>query len=470
MKDLKDILNSGREPSEVINDLKAKSVSIPSWDSLLQDYDPMNHAIMHDPNRAPVVREGAKAPEQPSRIHLGLERLLTSRLNEFTFATPVRRDYKGVESDVQTAIVNAIESIYKHARIDTENLNRGRAYYAACEFFTIWYAVKKPNSLYGFPSAYKLKCKTYSPMDGTRLYPLFDELGDLLAMSFEYKRKIKDKETWFFETYTEDKKMKWQQDYGSSSWTLVDLTDGLSIGKIPGVYQYRPRPCWNGLSHLRNELEYALSRQSDIVAYNAAPVMKVSGTILGAEEQKGVSKRVYNVENGGDIAYVAWDQSVAATQSLVNDLLNQFFMQSQMPDISFHKLMSVGNVSADTLRTLLMDAHLRIGDEKGVWIETLEREFNVILAFLAQMNTSWAKELDNISCDHIITPFTILDDAKLEERLMKINGGSPLVSHLESIQMYGHSDNPSKTKEDIDREQQAGALSTMQNAFNEATM
>lgn len=85
------------------------------------------------------------------------------------------------------------------------NYKRGLAYFASCEIFTIWYSVKKHNSLYGFESNYKLKCKTFSPMDGVRLYPIIDEYDDMQAMSFEYDKTVSDKETiTFFETFTEN--------------------------------------------------------------------------------------------------------------------------------------------------------------------------------------------------------------------------------------------------------------------------
>lgn len=101
--------------------------------------------------------------------------------------------------------------------------------------------VERPNTLYGFNSKYKLKCKTYSPMDGVRLYPLFDEWGDMIAMSFEYKKKIKDKEFTFFETYTADRHYKWKQQ-GEASWIAVTDPERIILKKIPGVYAYRPAP------------------------------------------------------------------------------------------------------------------------------------------------------------------------------------------------------------------------------------
>ena len=45
-------------------------------------------------------------------------------------------------------------------------------------------------------------------------------------------------------------------------------------------------------------------------------------------------------------------------------------MQAQMPDISFENMKSLGNIGYDSRRTLLTDAHLKIGEESGPWFYT----------------------------------------------------------------------------------------------------
>lgn len=188
------ILDSSRPIDDIINDLKEKSVCVPSWDELIKDYEPTLHAIVSDTITRKDKTKSDGTTEKASRIYIGLEKLLTKRMTEFMFSIPVKRVYHNIEdNETRQQIAKAIENIYKYARIDSENIKRGNAYFASCEVFTIWYTVENPNSLYGFQSRFKLKCKTYSPMDGVRLYPLLDELGDMIAMSFEYSKKVKDK-------------------------------------------------------------------------------------------------------------------------------------------------------------------------------------------------------------------------------------------------------------------------------------
>lgn len=463
MEDIKTILDSSRPAGDIIADLRKKSVYVPEWDALLNDYEPTLHRIVKDTNtRKDKIRQDGIV-EKASRIHIGLEKLLTRRMTEFMFAIPVRRVYHNIETNgTRQQIAKAIEGIYKYARINSENIKRGNAYFASCEVFTIWYTVERPNTLYGFPSRYKLKCKTYSPMDGVRLYPLIDELGDMQAMSFEYRKRVADEEVIFFETYTADMHYKWRQQGEDLEQVRAER---VVIQKIPGVYVWRPVPTWHGLSYLRDEIEYTLSRNSDVIAYNSAPILMVSGSIQGKED-KGEGRRVYRVENGGKVDYVSWQQAIEALKYHVSTLTGLFWSQAQMPDISFENMKSLGNIGFDARQTLLTDAHLKVGDESGAWIEAFERECSVIKAFLKQMNISWASEIDNVEVEHVITPFIQRDEDAMTDRLIKQNGGKAIKSQLQTIREAGAND-PEAVLRQIQQEEAAMAQNTIQDIFNE---
>jgi hypothetical protein len=443
MKPLHQIFESGRAADAIIKDLRMKSIVVPSWAELVKDYDPKQHKIVTDTNsRKDKTVDGHL--EKASRIYIGLEKLLCNRINEFTFGIPPKRTYSNIgDNETRKAIAKAIEAIYKNAHIDSENKKRGLAYYASCEFFTIWYSVKKPNSLYGFDSQYKLKCFTYSPMDGVILWPLFDERNDLIAMSFEYVKNMEGKPHKFFECYTAEHRYRWESGDGES-WTEISEPENLIIGKIPGAYLNRDLPVYDGLSVLREEIEYTLSRNSDIIAYNAAPVLKVVGELQG-DEAKGETRRRYRVESGGDVAYVSWDQSIESMKYHIENLVDLFFMQCQMPNISFERMVGLGSIGYDARQTVFMDAHLKIGDESGPWLEFLNRECNVIKAFLKQMKTEWAEEIDNVVVTHIITPFNQNDTKTDIDNMVKANGGKALISQKESIERAGLTDNVEET-------------------------
>lgn len=471
MPNIKDIIK-GENYGSIISELKNRSYNVIDWCDVVKDYEPQMHKIVTDKigRKDKVHKDGSI--DKAARIPIGLEKLLTKRITEFTFSIPVKRIYS-TTNEIQEQISDAIEAIYKSAHIDTENIHRGIAYYASCEIFTMWYTVQKRNTLYGFDSPYKLKCKTYSPMDLCKLYPLMDETGDMIAMSFEYERKTSNKNTiYFFETFTDEEHYKWKKSSEKGDWELESEPEKINILKIPGAYLWRIEPIFNGLQSIREDLEYTISRNSDIVAYNASPILKVKGSLQG-EENKGETRRVYRVSEGGDVSYVSWAQSVSALEYHVQTLLKYYWMQSQMPDVSFDNMKELGGRTYEALRMMLMDAHLKIGEESGPWLEFLNRECNVIKAFLKKMNVKWANEIDNVRVEHIITPFIIKDEQAQLDYHMKANGGLPVESQEESIMYIGKSQNVKDTIRKINEDASKEALikasanaSSLENLFS----
>lgn len=436
--------------------LATKQQTLPSWADVQKDYEPSMHRVLTDTN---VLKDKVRPDgtiDKSSRIAIGIEKIATARLSEFCFAIPVKRVYSNVGDDERKQeAVKALEAIYKSVRIDTENSRRAVAYFASCEVATIWYAVDKPNRLYGFDSKFKLRCKSYSPMEGYELYPYFDQQGDMLALSIGYKLKSEGKDYRYFETFTESKHYLWKE--LSGRWEL-EVDEAITILKIPASYISRPKPVFADITGLRDELEITLSRNGNIIAYNSAPVLKVAGELEGVES-RGEGQRVFKVEQGGDVAYVSWSQSVEALKYQVDNLLRFAFMQLQIPDLSFDSMKGLGNIGFDARQTLLTDAHLKVGDEAGALVEFLERECNVIKAFLKMMHVPFAEVLDEINVEHIITPYIQNDEEASIKRRILANGGKPIESQRESIERYGWSDDADATLRQIQEEAQAEARS-----------
>ena len=123
--------------SETISLLKNKSISVPCWDKLLIDYDPMKHEILYDTTTLKDKTRSDGQVDKSARITIGLEKLHVKRISEFTFSIPVKRVYSNLDgNNIRSDISKAIEAIYRNVRIDSENLRRATAYYASCEAST----------------------------------------------------------------------------------------------------------------------------------------------------------------------------------------------------------------------------------------------------------------------------------------------------------------------------------------------
>lgn len=413
--------------SDIISSLKKKNVIVPKWEDLRSEYDVMEHEVMTDQIER-KDRKGVKA----ARITYGMQKLATRRMTQMAFTLPVKRTYKHGNDSLKMEQAKALERLYYKARIDSLNKKRFKAYFASCEMATIWYVVEQDNNDYGFNSKYKLRQVTYSPMDEkfsgleqAEIYPLFDEYGDMIALSVEFMHKEDEKEVYYFETYTSEKKYSWKKVDG------VWIDNGVSkvpIGKIQGAYIKRSAPIWEDQTNNIREIEYTLSRQSDIIRRNTAPVMKVKGRLIDTPApQSDVSREVYQFENDGDVDYVKPPVDHESVDSFVNTLKNNIAEELQLPSLALKDITSIG-LTEESRKQILIDAHLKVGEEEGDIIEFLSREGNVLKAFLGLMNAKWKDSIGELEVEHEIVPFVMNNETTDIENLSKATGGKPIMS------------------------------------------
>lgn len=447
---IEELLKSGASAETIIAALKEKSIIVPVWSGrygLVQQFDPTKHPVMNKQKYPDIVTDDGI--EYVTRITCDLQRLATKRMTELVTGIPVKRVYKP-DNDRQKEIASYIESIYERNRIDSVNNERCNMLFAGCEVLTLWYAIEERNNLYGFNSPLKLRCRNFSPMLGDDLYPLFDEYGDMVAMSLGYSRKKGRKPVQYFDTYTANKHIKWSNENGS--WQDVENED-ITLGKIPGIYMWRPTAIWEDTSKTVYEIEWALSRNGNYLRQNSKPLFVVfADEAISYGDEKSPNKEFRSImqyPKGSTAQYVTWQQAVENLKYYVGELRSLFFTQLQLPDWSYEK-MSQQALSGESRKQMFIDAQLKVKDESGRLIEFFDREINVIKAFLKVMlGEQYHNDIDALKVEMIITPFAITDEKDTINNLMAANGGEPIMSQRESIEMFGHSDNVDKTLKEI---------------------
>ena len=447
---IEEILQSGGSAEQIISALKDKSINVPVWGGtkgLLQEFDPRKHPVM---NKAIYPDEVTAEGVQPvTRITCDLQRLATKRMTELCCGIPVKRVYKP-ENDRQKEIAQYLEAIYDRNRIDSVNTERLNMLFAGCEVMTLWFAVESPNNQYGFNSRLKLRCRNFSPMLGDDFYPLFDEYGDMIAMSVGYSRKVGRKTVRYFDTYTATKHIKWSDANGQ--WQEVENED-ITLLKIPCIYAWRPMPIWEDTSKTVYEIEWSLSRNGNYLRENSKPLFVVfADEAINYGDEKSPNREFRSImqyPKGSTAQYITWQQAVENLKFYVEQLRSMFFTQLQLPDWSYEK-MSQQALSGESRKQMFIDAQLKVKDESGRLIEFFDREMNVIKAFLKIMlGDDYAADIDSLKVDMVITPFTITDEKDTITNLITANGGEPIISQRESIEMYGHSDDVDKTLQEI---------------------
>ncbi|MFB5946107.1 phage portal protein [Albibacterium profundi] len=467
MKKIEEIIDSSRDIKDIINDLKKKTIKVPEWDELEKVYEPKLHKIM-DPavfkdkevkdDKGNVVRT-----EPVTRVAIGLQKLSVKRIAEFMFTIPVNTILEDDET-LQKEQFKSIIKIQKKNRWDVLNKKRCKITSSECECAVHWYLVENKNKSYGFQSNYKLKYAIYSPKNGDKLYPLFDETRDMIAFSREINMNSTNDEglkvnVTVFETWTADRHIRWRKE-GANDWELV-LNEENKIGKIPIIYTYRPEPIWddadNGKVH---EIELLLSRNGEIIAYHASPVLIIKGKLKGAPT-KGEGNKVFFTEDGtGGAEYASWQQSPESVRFQFETLLRLFFTELQLPDLSFENIKGIGAQSGESRKWMLVDAHLKVGDESEIYLDSLEREYNIIKAFLGLMNPKWKGTVGDLELTPEIRPFTVEDEKGRVEVLVAANGNKPIISQQQAVKQAGLVDDPDEDWVQIQAEY------TKENTFN----
>lgn len=458
---IEEILNSTElTAAEKIAALREKTIQVPVWTGrygLVHQFDPTKHPVMNKQKYPDIVSDDGI--EYVTRVTCDLQRLATKRMTELCCGIPVKRVYKP-ENDTQKEIASYIEAIFDRNRINSVNIERLNMLFAGCEVLTLWYAIESKNNIYGFDSPLKFRCRNFSPMLGDDLYPLFDEYGDMVAMSVGYTRKVGKKNVQFFDTYTAARHIKYSN--ASGDWAEIE-NEAITLGKIPCVYMYRPTPIWEDTSKTVYEIEWALSRNGNYLRKNSKPIFVVlADEVIQFGDEKPENKEfkaVMQYPKGSTAQYVTWQQAIENLKFYVSELRSMFFTQLQLPDWSYEK-MSQQALSGESRKQLFIDAQMKVNDESGRLLEGFDREINVIKAFLKTvLSERYHNDIDALKIETKITPFSITDTKETVDMLMTANGGEPIMSQRESIEEFGHSDDVDKTLEEI-------AQQGVEDAFN----
>lgn len=452
---IEELLANEAEEAKKIDLLKDKAIKLRPWsgtNGLEAEYLPEKHPVMNK-GRYPDIVGADGMVEEVTRITCDLQRLATKRMTDLLCGIPIKRVYKP-ENERQKEIAGYLEKIYERNRIDSVNMERSHMLFAGCEVLTLWYAIEEQNHLYGFDSPLKLRCRNFSPMLGDELYPLFDEYGDLVALSVSYQRVSQGEREVYFDTYTKGRHYKWQHSK-SGGWIILEDEENL-LGKIPAIYTYRLTPIWEDTSRIVTEIEWALSRNGNYLRRNSKPLFAVFADEqidYGDEAREDQEFRaILQYPKGSTAQYITWPQAIDNLKFYISELRQSFFTQLQLPDWSYESMKSTP-MSGESRKQLFIDAHLKVKGESGRFLEYFDREVNVLKAFLKTLlPEGYHADIEALPVENEITPFAISDDKDTITNLTLANGGKPIISHRESIELFGHSTDVDKTLKEINEE------------------
>ncbi|MCL1932757.1 MAG: phage portal protein [Candidatus Azobacteroides sp.] len=474
MDDIKKLF-ADSDINAIIEGLKSgRNAPLPDTDTVLSQLEPDKHDIFDKVKRPdklvkvdnteqtknhqsldPAYTGGEKEEtrfEPVARIALALQKLIVKRAVSFMFGNSVTLNAEPENEDEKT-VLNAVKKVLFSTKSRTINRKAAREIFCATEAAELWYPVEKPIN-YGFPSKFKLRVAVFSPKTD-KLYPYFDETGDMVAFSREFITEDKkgEKHT-FFETYTDTEHLMWEQD--NTQWELADGYPKTNvIGKIPIVYGRQDFVEWKDVQGLIDRLETLLSNFADTNDYHASPKIVVRGEVLGFAK-KGENGAILQLEgDNADAKYLSWQHAPESVKIEIETILRMIYTITQTPDISFDSVKGIGAISGIALKLLFLDAHLKVQEKMEIFDDYLQRRLSIIQAYIAQFNTGLKSACESLTIEPEIVPYMIDDEMAKVKLLTEANGGKPVASQKTTVQQLGWVDDADTEYKQILNEESA---------------
>lgn len=397
--------------------------------------------------------------EKVNRISLAWQKLITTIAT--SFATGGSVDLKAKTSDAEKPMLEKVQEVWKKNKLDYKNNEIVKAIYSETEVAEIWFTEKKGNTI----DTVNLKSNIYKPSDGFELIPVFDTTRDMIGFGLSYVVIVDKKEVEKLDFYTIGKLVKYSKD--EKTWVIENLIP-LIFDKIPVIYYRVKDAIWKDVQQVIDRLEILMSNFGDTNDYNGSPILFAEGEIKGFSA-KGETGKVIEGENDAKLSYVSWDSAPESIKLEIVTLLDFLHTTTQTPDLSFKTMVNLGNVSGIAMDRIMTGAHLKARDlHNGVYGEGIQRRLNFIVSALASIFDE-LKVGETLNITPQFNLFRIGDEYDKITNNLLANGNLPLVSHLESIQRAGLSENPEETLRLIEENMAKNVVTTGNNANNVPT-
>lgn len=428
---------------EKIAYLKDNGLELPDIEKYNSEWDESKHKIMTDLYNYPdriiddehtdidgTVRE-TKRIQKLNRIPLAYQKEIVSIAVSFLFGNPV----KYTNSLEDEAMYDSFQAVLDKEKIMFTDREIAKANGRFTQCAELWWASEEPNEFYGFKSNYRLKCNLLNP-DKNKLYPYFNDQGDMIAFFREYEKREGGEKVKYYEMYTAQRIAILKDVKGG----IEVVSDSVNpIGKIPIVFYSQENVEWSPVQPAIERLEEIASDKGEVNKKFSAPILALTGEVSGSFSKDKSGKVLQLTGDGSSASFV---QPPNASESLKDEeesLEKILYKLTQSINISPESLSGLGNMLAtENAAFLFMLPHLKVAEKMATYVPALKRRASIIKSFLQLMNVGFRNS--DLDVEPVITPYIINNDAKFYQMLMEINGGQPLFSQKATMEKAGIKD------------------------------
>lgn len=433
---------------------KGRKNKLPDATKLMADWDPQKHEIITDTTKYPKIKittsleteeydektgKPRKIPAKtkdvdPNRIALPIEQNIVNIHVAFSVGNEPKMECTPSDDD-ERGVLMAVMQVMKKVKMKYLNRKIVRSLFSEREVALYWYVVKdegfwakmkaKIANIFGKKAPeYKLKASIWSPFRGDKLYPFYDDSGDMVAFSREYeKTDFEGNKYRCFMTIAKGQVYVWEST--AEGWKLNgSLSFKSPFRKLPVIFAEIPEALCEKIRNVRIRLEKLISEYADCIDYHFFPILMLFGDLdkLDGDMRNRIAQLT---GEGADAKYLVWNQNAEPVKVEWEKLLNHAYDLTGTPQISFEKLQGLGNAfSGVSFRFAFMGAHMEVANHGEVLGPFFQRNTNFLVSAIGDINSSLEKASNTIDIETDLDPFMIDNDKdKVDVAVAAVNGG-----------------------------------------------
>ncbi len=458
--------------SKIVNLLTADETKYEDIDKYKDQFEG-EHDIL---NRTPkyIGPEDNRIEVEQAKIVVTFQKKIVNFAVSFLFGAPVNLENNSSEKKFDKAF-GLIKDTWKKAKLDSHNKKLARTLFKETQVAEYFEVVKdKDGNL-------KIRATIFSYENGDRIYPFFNEYGDMVAFTRTYQALNEEgKKIDYVDVYTAEQIITFAKGT-KNTWEKTERVNGVILGegeteekvmidKIPIVYYEQDETEWDDVQTQIDKFELRLSKLIDTNDYFSSPAVKIKGKLKeGTMPDKGEIAKLFQIEAEdiggqtvyGDVGYITWDQTPASMELELKTLKGLIHSQTQTPDLSFDNVKGIPNISGIALKFMFLDSILKSLNKQEIFAEGFNRRINILKAIHSKMiNLDEAKNFNDL--DIGIKFGDVLPESLVEivNTLYTASGAKPIMSQKSAVRQNPLVEKPDEVLDEIEEEQKKEDLIT----------
>jgi len=368
---------------------------------------------------------------EQAKLVIRYQQKIVNMAVSFLFGDPAKLTLDNKEDKYQETFA-LIDDVWNKNKLDYFNKKLARRLFVETKVAELWYVIIDDNNIK------HIKVALLCDKNGDKIYPHFNENGDMDAFTRRYKLEdIDGKKYDHVDIYTANNFI-----YGvkkGEAWQ-VEKKDNL-YGKIPVIYYEQAEPEWASVQSEIDRIEMLISKFADTNDYFGSPIIKLKGKLVNPLEKGEIGKTLQfkgekNTEGKieyGDADYLTWKYAPEATELEYKTLKDIIYSLTSTPDLSFNNIQGLTKTSGEALRFMFMDSILKAKDKEEIFGEALTRRINLLKAILSVTDVKSKQALEEMNISIKFGDVLPKSVTELVKALSTARGGDSIMSRDSAV-------------------------------------